>query len=401
MFCFDSYNQSISGIVNSYTEVTSVSNNSVNVVSTFGFMEGDKVLLIQMKGATITTGNISDFGVITSLNNAGNFEFGIIESIAGPLITLETDLCESYEISGLVQLVKVPVYTDVTISGVLTAQPWNGTRGGVLAIEATGSISFDSYIDVSGQGFLGGQVYTGFFGCGDSNWANTNAGEKGEGIADAPVGEEGNRAPLANGGGGSNTGNPGAGGGGNGGAGGRGGNEFYGWCGLNVSYGLGGYDMDYTGYRAFFGGGGGGGYRDNNLNATDGANGGGIAFLISPLIHGNGTQSRDFTYIDNVIQANELAATTENLSAVNQVFNVAFGESTTLNELVPLLRDLLGKFDPKINDVQIEYGDERVGDIRHSLASVEKANSLLGYTPAFNLSRGLHEAIDWYWNDLK
>lgn len=287
MFCFDSYNQSISGIVNSYAEVTSVSTNSVNVLSTIGFMEGDKVLLIQMKGATITTGNISDFGMITSLNNAGNFEFGIIESIAGLIITLESDLCESYEISGHVQLVQVPVYTDVTISGVLTAQPWNGVRGGVLALEATGSISFDSYIDISGLGFRGGQVYTGFFGCGDPNWANVNAGKKGEGIVDAPVGEEGNRAPLANGGGGSNTGNPGAGGGGNGGSGGRGGNEWYGSCGLNVSYGIGGYSLDYTGYRAFFGGGGGGGYRDNNLNATDGANGGGIAFLISPLIHGN------------------------------------------------------------------------------------------------------------------
>ena len=77
-FYFDAYNQSISGIVNSYVEVTGVSANSVNVVSTFGFSEGDKVLLIQMKGAAITTGNISDFGIITSLNNAGNFEFGSI-----------------------------------------------------------------------------------------------------------------------------------------------------------------------------------------------------------------------------------------------------------------------------------------------------------------------------------
>ena len=286
-FYFNSYSQSISGVVNSYTEVTEVSSNTVNVMSTFGFLEGDKVLLIQMKGATITTGNNSGFGTITSLNSAGIFEFGIIESINGLVITLEADLCESYDVSGRVQLVKVPVYTDVTISGVLTAQPWNGDRGGVLAIEATGSISFNSNIDISGIGFRGGEVYSGFFGCGDSNWANANSGKKGEGIADAPVDEEGNRAPLANGGGGSNTGNPGAGGGANGGAGGRGGNEFYGWCGLNVSYGLGGYDLDYASYRAFLGGGGGGGYRDNNLNATDGANGGGIVFLISPVIYGN------------------------------------------------------------------------------------------------------------------
>ena len=92
--CFNAYNQSISGVVNSYTEVTSVSTNSVQVASTLGFLEGDKVLVIQMKGATITTGNISDFGIVTSLNNAGNFEFGNIESIVGPIITFESDLCE-------------------------------------------------------------------------------------------------------------------------------------------------------------------------------------------------------------------------------------------------------------------------------------------------------------------
>ncbi|MBT5439624.1 MAG: hypothetical protein HOK92_10540, partial [Flavobacteriales bacterium] len=212
--CFNAYNQSISGVVNSYTEVTSVSANSVQVASTLGFLEGDKVLVIQMKGATITTGNISDFGMITSLNNAGNFEFGNIESIVGPIITFESDLCEAYEISGHVQLVKVPVYSDVTISGALTAEAWNGSSGGVLAIEATNSITFNSDIINSGLGFTGGDVYTGSFGCGDSNWATTSSGKKGEGIAEAPMGQEGNRAPLANGGGGSNTGNPGAGGGG-------------------------------------------------------------------------------------------------------------------------------------------------------------------------------------------
>jgi len=121
----------------------------------------------------------------------------------------------------------------------------------------------------------------------------------------------------------------------------------------------------------------------------------------SPVIHGDGEQSRDFTYIDNVLQANELAATTENQDAVNQVYNVAFGENTTLNELVPLLRELLAKFDAKISEVQIEYGEDRVGDIKHSLASIEKASSLLGYQPEYSLQKGLSEAIEWYWNDLK
>ncbi|MBL4624644.1 MAG: SDR family oxidoreductase [Flavobacteriales bacterium] len=121
----------------------------------------------------------------------------------------------------------------------------------------------------------------------------------------------------------------------------------------------------------------------------------------SPLIHGDGKQSRDFTYINNVVQANELAATTVNLKAVNQVYNVAYGENTTLNELVPLLRDLLSKFDAKIGNVRIEHGDDRVGDIKHSLASIDKASNLLGYKPSHSLQQGLSEAISWYWNDLK
>jgi UDP-N-acetylglucosamine 4-epimerase len=120
----------------------------------------------------------------------------------------------------------------------------------------------------------------------------------------------------------------------------------------------------------------------------------------SPIIHGDGTQSRDFTYIDNVLQANELAAITTNKDAVNQVYNVAFGESTSLNELVPTLRRLLTKFDSKIAEVEIIHGENRVGDIKHSLASIEKAQNHLGYNPTHSLQKGLEEAIDWYWNDL-
>ncbi|MBL4653517.1 MAG: SDR family oxidoreductase [Flavobacteriales bacterium] len=121
----------------------------------------------------------------------------------------------------------------------------------------------------------------------------------------------------------------------------------------------------------------------------------------SPVIHGDGEQSRDFTYIDNVIQANELAATTTNADAVNQVYNVAYGENTTLNELVPLLRELLTKFDAKISNIQVAHDIGRFGDIKHSLASIDKAFILLGYKPTYTLKQGLVEAIDWYWNDLK
>ena len=121
----------------------------------------------------------------------------------------------------------------------------------------------------------------------------------------------------------------------------------------------------------------------------------------SPVINGDGNFSRDFTYVDNVIHANELAATTDNKNALNTVYNVAFGKNTTLNELVSILKDELGKFDSKITKVESNYGPERLGDIPHSLASIEKAKSGLGYDPQFDIKQGLSRAISWYWKYLK
>ena len=117
----------------------------------------------------------------------------------------------------------------------------------------------------------------------------------------------------------------------------------------------------------------------------------------SPTIHGDGSQSRDFTYIDNVIQANILAATTTNPDAINQVYNVACGDQSFLRDLVEELKKLLSPFDSKINDVAIHFGPERIGDIKHSLASIEKAKKLLGYDPSHNVKKGLSAAIKWYW----
>lgn len=120
----------------------------------------------------------------------------------------------------------------------------------------------------------------------------------------------------------------------------------------------------------------------------------------SPVIHGGGEYSRDFTYIDNVLQANLLAASTLNPEAVNQVYNIAFGDRTTLNELAEWLREALSAFDPHIAEVPIIHGPYRQGDIPHSLASVDKAKRLLGYQPNFNLKQGLKEACRWYWEHL-
>lgn len=117
----------------------------------------------------------------------------------------------------------------------------------------------------------------------------------------------------------------------------------------------------------------------------------------SPVIHGDGNQTRDFTYIDNVIQANLLAATVSNPDACNTVYNVAYGENTELISLVSILRTMLAKFDPEIGNVEIKHGPERTGDIKHSLADISKAKTLLNYRPEYDLQAGLQSAIPWYW----
>ncbi len=121
----------------------------------------------------------------------------------------------------------------------------------------------------------------------------------------------------------------------------------------------------------------------------------------SPVINGDGNYSRDFTYIDNVIQMNELAITTQNSSAVNTVYNTAFGDRVTLNEMVHYLKEYLSEFDSSIAKIEIIYGPNRVGDIPHSLASIEKAKELLNYNPEYSFKDGLKEAVKWYWENLK
>ena len=121
----------------------------------------------------------------------------------------------------------------------------------------------------------------------------------------------------------------------------------------------------------------------------------------SPVINGDGNYSRDFTYIDNVIQMNELAMTSQNSEAINTVYNTAFGDRNTLNDLVRYLKEYLSEFDSEIANVKIVYGENRAGDIPHSLASIEKAKEILGYNPRYSLQDGLKEAVSWYWNNLK
>ncbi|WP_286844670.1 MULTISPECIES: SDR family oxidoreductase [Sphingobacterium] len=121
----------------------------------------------------------------------------------------------------------------------------------------------------------------------------------------------------------------------------------------------------------------------------------------SPVINGAGDYSRDFTYIDNVIQMNERAMTIDNLGAVNTVYNTAVGDRTTLNQLVGYLKEFLTEYDSEIARVEIVHGPNRQGDIPHSLASIDKARQLLGYEPTHVIREGLKEAVKWYWENLK
>jgi UDP-N-acetylglucosamine/UDP-N-acetylgalactosamine 4-epimerase len=126
----------------------------------------------------------------------------------------------------------------------------------------------------------------------------------------------------------------------------------------------------------------------------------------SPIINGDGLFSRDFTYIDNVIQANQLAAITPQKKLYkketkHEVFNIAFGERTNLNALVEILKENLSDFDAKIKEVTIQHGPSRAGDIPHSLATIEKARKFMDYNPKFSVKDGLKEACGWYWQNLK
>ena len=120
----------------------------------------------------------------------------------------------------------------------------------------------------------------------------------------------------------------------------------------------------------------------------------------SPTINGDGSYSRDFTYIDNVIQANLLSLVTTNEKAINTIYNVAYGDRNTLNDLMGYLKKYLSEYDSKISTVEVIYGPYRAGDIPHSHASVDKAKKLLNYNPQFSLQNGLKESVKWYYKNL-
>ncbi|HYG51213.1 MAG TPA: gliding motility-associated C-terminal domain-containing protein [Flavobacteriales bacterium] len=289
-FCMHSNAQSISGIINTYTPVLSIDTCNVTVGSTAGFSPGDRVMLIQMKGATIDITNTASFGSISSYNDAGNYELCTIQSISGSVITLQYQPMKTYTISGLVQLIRVPVYTNATVTGTLTCQPWNGTTGGVLAFIDNGTTVLNADIDVKYNGFRGTTTQpVGWVGCAAS-YAEADAtieALKGESIAILGLSHTKGVGAPANGGGGGRTDN-GGGGASNFGDGGQGGN--LGWtaaCNLRAQ---GGKPLSYnnTDNKIFLGGAGGDAQRSEGPGINMGVNGGGIVLIRANEITGNG-----------------------------------------------------------------------------------------------------------------
>ncbi len=299
----------ISGVINSYYQVTGLGVQSVQVKDPNGLNRCDKVLLIQMKGASINTPNNATYGSVTNYNEAGNYEFLIVSNIVGNTVSFTTPLALPYNITGIVQLVKVPVYTNVNVNAPLTCNNWNGTTGGVLAFEAC-EVSLNSNIDVSGRGFRGGNVNNGtgaYTSIISPNYVLPSTSpfvaEKGEGIFVSNLTNNKGMGCNANGGGGGNNINGGGAGGSNCGAGGAGGNVYT--SASNPPYtnaasgGVGGNPLPYSNAtnKIFLGGGGGAGH-ENDAVGTSGGNGGAIVIIRARTIFGNG-----FNILSNGITA--------------------------------------------------------------------------------------------------
>ena len=246
--------------INRYANVVGIDycSNALSIPSGMGsqFSVGDKIMIIQMKGASLKTGNNANNGKIDDYNNAGNYEINEIKSInstATDDVVFKYEIERAYNVSGSVQIVSIPQYDDVVIQNTLTCQPWNGSFGGVLAFEASGTVTLNANIDVSEKGFrgaiaqdLGGSFCFGGFGYIGYNctYSLECGAPKGEGIGNKYETVDLARSPNANGGGGGNDHNAGGAGGGAFGYGGRGGDMTNASC--NGLGALSGEKLDYN-----------------------------------------------------------------------------------------------------------------------------------------------------------
>ena len=283
-------------VVNSYAAVSSISGSNVNVSSTTGFTAGGRAIIVQMQGATVDRTDTSTHGDISSYGTAGRFEYVEIQSVGGGVITLTAAPTITFDTSGAVQIVSVPIYGDQTLSGTISAPAWNGSTGGVVAIDSTGELTLSGDIDVTGLGFAGGALATTtpYDSCASDQSNYTSAvtagtGNKGGGITLDSISHAARRGHNANGGGGGNITDAGGGGGGNVGAGGVGGRELDLCDGTPPSThntgGLGGQALDYSPANRLFMGGGGGSGSEVSQAATGGdRSGGGMIFLRADTI---------------------------------------------------------------------------------------------------------------------
>ncbi len=295
-----------SGQVNIYSSVSNICQNEFTVSSTAGFNVGDKVLLIQMRGASADLSNTAVFGNITGLNNAGKYEFLTVSSIAGATISTNELPQFNYTVSGNVQLVKVAVYTTAsTILGSITCPAWDGVTGGVIVIESPNTIVINGNISADGRGFRGGAPDNAAWGCNNPAsygyfyvQTSTYSAPKGEGISSQLInaGNTEGRGKIANGGGAGNNVNAGGGGGGNGNTGGIGGFQWISCSDPTPAFTQGLPGLSLASYYSnanniiFMGGGGGGGHAGANVaGGGAGANGGGIIIIKANTIDGTGS----------------------------------------------------------------------------------------------------------------
>ncbi len=301
LFAFSISNINISGIINSYAAVTNISDgvacsSILDVDDTNGFSVGDYCLLIQMQGAEIDETNSANFGNINNLNSAGLHEKIQISAINGNQITTAASLLYSYQIEGKVQIVRIATYEDATITDDVVAMDWNGSKGGIIAMEVSGTLTLQANISADSSGFRGGKRAVASSSCSSFTFLNDyyypinswESEKKGEGIALRISGKELGRGAQANGGGGGNDHNSGGGGGAGFSIGGRGGENIdSGLFNCQGSYpGEGGKIPSFSDQRLFLGGGGGAGH-DNNDAGSDGGQGGGIIFISANAIEGN------------------------------------------------------------------------------------------------------------------
>lgn len=288
---FGVHAQALSGIVNAYAAVASINLNVLNVNTTSGFAVGDKVMVIRMKGATVNTTNTASYGDTLSMGEVGKYTFSTIIAMTNNSMTL-SPFCDIFNDSTFIQVVRVAVHPNPTVTATVTAQPWNGATGGIIAIETPGTLTLNANINGSNLGYRGGDVWGNTFACGTTAFFSPQGffgpeGKKGEGIANHVVGQECGRGKLASGGGGAFGGNGGAAGGANAGAGGTGGFEYNG-CPILGSFAFGGQAVTHVNTTLLMGGGGGGPQSDNSQQIYNGGNGGAIVFISAAQIVGNG-----------------------------------------------------------------------------------------------------------------